>query len=274
MPRHFIAAQKYGNWKPWINCIDDNPPGDGGGGGSGGATIESLQAEIQSLKQTAENQAGVIQNLRGFERKYKLAAEAVGDMDPSRLQQLKNAEENLAAQQRQSEDAALKIRQDVIAEYDPKLKTANSEKEALQSQLDDANLTYDIFRAFNNNGGIGSRFESFKQLAASNFERNKDGGLQIRDDAGELVIYKDPDAPTGTDSERVATPADFMKMLSSGAIAKSRFQFNQLEMLQLTLEAYNKSDGPLLPGNNGYNSVKSLDEMSQGELAKLAFKQV
>ena len=258
MPRHFIAAQKSGTWKPWVNCIDENPPSDGGGGGGGGgggATIESLQAEIQQLKQTAENQAGVIQNLRGFERKYKLAAEAVGDMDPSRLQQLKNAEENLAAQQRQSEDAALKIRQDVISEYDPKLKAANSEKEALQNQLADANLTYDIFKAFNGNGGIGSRFESFKKLAFSNFERNKEGGLQIRDD------------------ERVATPADFIKMLGSGAIAKSRFQFHELEMLQLTLEAYNKSDGPLLPGNNGYNSVKSLDEMSQGELAELAFKQ-
>lgn len=273
MPRHFIALQKYGNLKPWLNSIDDTPPGEepGSGGASpsgGGATVEELQAQIAELRNTLAGKEEVINKLRPIERKYKTIAAGLSD---ERLQELKVADQRLAEVQSQKEQEALKIRQQVAAEYDPKIQELTKEKADLQSQLKQSQLTYQIFKAFNANGGIGSRFQSFQQLASPNFERNEKGLLQIRDDAGQLVIYKDPDAKAGTESERVATPADFLKMLGDGTIGKSIYQFNQLEMLQLTLEPFNKAGGPLLPGNNGYNRVKSLDDMSQAEIGEIAF---
>ena len=132
-------------------------------------------------------------------------------------------------------------------------------------------MAFDLFKDFNGNGGIGSRFESFMQLAGRNFERGQDGAIQVRDDAGVLVIYKDPAAKAGESSERVATPADFLKMLASGDAGKG-YRFNQLEMLRLTLEASNKSSGAGLPGQNGYNGTKPIGEMSQSELAQIAFR--
>lgn len=271
MPRHFITQLKYGNLQPWINCIDDTPPSDdlSGTGGGGGVDVVALQAQVKELQEANQAKDGIIQKLRPIERKWNTVA---GGLSEQRLEELKIADQRLAELQQQQEQSALKIRQEVASEYDPKIQGLTKEKEQLTSRLQQTQLTYDIFREFNANGGIGSRFEAFTQLAGKNFERNKEGHLQIRDDAGQLLIYKDPDAKAGSELERVATPADFMKMLADGTIVKSNYQFNQLEMLQLTLEAHNKASGAGLPGNPGYNGTKPLQEMSQAELGKLAFK--
>lgn len=277
MPRHFIAQLKYGNLTPWINSIEGDPPGEGEGGGAGGGSLDAaaLQAQLKQLNQDIKNRDEVIGKLRGFERKYKLAAEAVGDLDPDRLKTLDEQANTYAARlaemERQQEEIKLKARQEVLSEYDPKLQTLNKEKEQLQNQVSEVKMTFDLFQDFNANGGIGNRFEAFVQLAGGNFERNKEGNIQVRDDAGSLVIYKDPDAKAGESSERVATPADFLKMLGSGDIGK-QYKFNQLEMLKLTLEAHNKSSGAGLPGQNGYNGTKPLADMSQSELASMIFQ--
>lgn len=268
MPRFFVAFQKYGNLSPWINCIDPEPPaGEGLPAGSGGPSVESLQQQIAQLQQEIASKDGIIGKLRPIERKWNTVA---GGLSDDRLEELRTADQRLAELQQQQEQVELEIRQRVASEYDPKIQGLTKEKEALSSQLEDSNQTYEIFRAFNANGGIGKRFESFRKLTGGNFERNNENGLQVRDDAGQLVIYKDPDAPAGA-NERVATPNDFVNMLASGAISKSSYQFNQLDMLLYTLEAFNKAGGPLLPDRNGYNGSKPLAEMSKSELEKAAF---
>ncbi len=271
MPRHFIAQLKYGNLKPWIHCIDDQPPGEGEGGGSGGVNVAALQSELAQLREQIDGQKNLIQTLRGFERQYKTVSGVLGDLDPERLENLKRTDERLAQQQQHQEQQALEIRQQVASEYDPKIQALNKEKQTLQDELGAVNLTFDLFRDFNANGGIGSRFQSFMKIAGGNFERNQEGGIQVRDDAGNLVIYKDPDTKPGESSERVATPADFLKMLANGDVAKGSYRFNELEMLSLTLEAANKSSGAGLPTNSGYNTSKPLQDLSQNELGKMAF---
>ena len=274
MPRHFIAHQKYGNLKPWLNNIDDSPPaneGDLGGGGSQAAeaSVEDLQAQIAQLQSTLANKDGIINKLRPIERKWNAVAAGLSE---DRLEELKQADQKLVELQSQQEQAALKLRREIAAEYDPKLQELNKQKSTLEQQLEGKNLEYDIFRAYNANGGIGEHFESFIELSKGNFERNKDGHLQVRDDAGNLIIYKDPDAKAGMESERVATAADFIKMLADGTIAKSKYQFRRLPMLQFAMDSYNKASGPLLPDDTGYNGVKPLGELSQTELGSLIFK--
>ena len=112
----------------------------------------------------------------------------------------------------------------------------------------------------------------FLRSPTPNLKRMDDESIQIRDDAGTLLLYKET-GKTGETSERVATVDDFIKMLGDGTLAKSKhYVFRELPMLQYTLEAHNKSSGPLLPGESGYNGLKPLSEMSQAELGSVAFK--
>lgn len=261
MPRHFIAVQKY-------LSIDPDPADPGaslGGSGNGGPSLEQLQAQISDLQSKTQGQEALITKLRGFERQYRSLEAIVGETNPEKLQALRDAQKNLEQQQAQAEQAVLKAKTEVSQEYKSKLDATTQQLTTAQQEAEKVRTQFDLFKAFNANGGIGSRFEAFLNLASANFERTEKGTLQVRDDAGTLI--------TATDDKGVAMPVSpqkFIKMLNAGEL--DNYQFNQREMLQLTLEAYNKSSGAGLPGSNGLPSGGNLQTMSQAELANYAFR--
>lgn len=269
MPRFFVAARKY---SPWL-CVDSDPgdPGaDVGGGGSGGApdsagslSIEELQAQLSELQTKTQGQDSLITKLRGIERQHKSMEAILGETNPERLQQLRDAEAELQKQQSTREQAVIDARNEVATEKKEEIDHLNKQLSVAKNESAQIQTKFELFQAFNANGGIGSRFEAFLNLASNNFERDSQKHLQVRDDQGKLVVISDDKG------DRAATPADFIKMLGSGDL--EGYQFNQMQMLQLTLEAYNKASGSGLPRDNGYNVTKPLSEMSKEELAKAAF---
>ena len=246
--------------------IDAEPPGqDTATSGSGGPSLEQLQAQLQQSQAKAEGQEALIAKLRLFERQYKSLEAIVGETNPEKLQELREAATQLEQQKAKAEQAVMQARTEVTQEYKGKLETVTDQLTTAQKEAQAVQTKFALFQAFNGNGGIGSRFEAFVNLAATNFERLPSGELQVRDDAGTLI--------TATDEQGVAkpvTPSTFVKLLASGGL--DNYQLNQREMLQLTLEAYNKSSGAGLPGSNGAPGGSSLQSMSQAELAKYAFQ--
>lgn len=249
--------------KPWqILCVTPDPAGEGGGGG-GELTVEALQAQIAELQQQNQGAMELIKKLRPFETKVQRLESTLGTTDPAKLLELKSAEAQLQQQAAEIERQVAAAKTEVATTYQEQIKALNARVEAAAQQSQQTQLTFDIFKAYNANGGIGDRFDSFMQLAQGNFRYAEDKSLQVVDDAGKLLIASDD---TGN---RPATPADFMKLLAANKL--EGYQFNRASMLQLTLEAYNKASGAGLPQNNGYNGGKAFSEMSQSELSKYAF---
>lgn len=250
--------------KPWqILCATPDPIGEGGGGGGGELTVEALQAQIAELQQQNQGYAKLVGKLRPIEDKYQKLESLLGTADPAKLIELKNAEAQLQQQAAEIERQVAAAKIEVSSTYQDQIKALNTRVEAAAQQSQQTQLTFDIFKAYNANGGIGDRFDSFMQLAQGNFRYAEDKSLQVVDDTGKLLIASDD---TGN---RPASPADFMKMLAANKL--EGYQFGRASMLQLTLEAYNKASGAGIPANNGYNSGKAFSEMSQSELSKYAF---
>ena len=71
MPRHFIAQQKYGNLKPWVNCIEPDPANEGEVGGGGGASDSPITPDSTPASKEDEeiqNPQGVLNTLRKFQQ--------------------------------------------------------------------------------------------------------------------------------------------------------------------------------------------------------------
>ena len=96
------------------------------------------------------------------------------------------------------------------------------------------------------------------------FERVSDGSIQVKDETGKQVLFKD-----GKGTERLATPAEFMKMLAMDTL--EGYQFSNKPLMQYSFSAYNKAMGANLPTATSVPNGRDLQEMSQSELAKHAF---
>lgn len=253
---------RYGT--PWLS-VETDPPGEENGGSGSAPNLETLQQQLSELQQKTSGQQELIEKLRGFERQYKSLEAIVGETNPDRLQQLREAESKLKEAQAAEQQKILDARNAAADEYTGQITKLTTQLSEAQQKAAQVETTYELFQAFNGNGGIGDRFQGFVGLAGGNFERDNNGKLQVRDDAGNLVVFKPKEGP-----DRVASPAEFIKML--GANQLEGYQFNQLSMLQLTLEAYNKSSGSGLPGDNGIPVGVDIHKMSQANLGEMAFK--
>jgi len=248
------------NFSPWLSVdpepIEDIPPG--GGTPAVDPRIADLEAKLQSYE-------GIIEKLRPVERNYKKLEAILGDTDPERLQQLRDAESKAQMQESQIEQQLLAARNEVAKEYEPRIQDLNSQLDERDKRMKEIDREYQLYQEFNRNEGIGKKFKTFMRLASDYVTEKSDGSLQVVDEAGKQVIYKDKDS-----GDRVASPGDFMKMLASGASMES-YQFTDLDSLRTTFEPYNKAQGVNLPSSNGLPSGKALHEASQSELAKVAF---
>ena len=179
----FKFHSKYGqNLSPWVNGIDGDPPVDGGASTGTGVgevpvaplgedkpadvDVNALLEQISALQTQNDKSEALVQKLRPFERRWNQVA---GDISPDRLQELKDADQRLAQIQQEQEQKVLAIRtevtKEITGEYQPKLDTLTEENRKLTTDLSKAELRYDIFKAFQFNGGIGDRFNSFLTLA-------------------------------------------------------------------------------------------------------------
>ncbi|MEL7494636.1 MAG: hypothetical protein AAGJ95_11835 [Cyanobacteria bacterium J06554_11] len=269
MRRYFVSLLKYGT----PHCsIDTDPPSDGGEGGGGGGGAGEPQPDISALQTQLTEYKKVINNYRQKESSYESALRQqkrmealLGDISPDKLVELRDAENKLASAKEQQEQRLLEERNAVASEYKQQIEQLNQKTSQYEQEIAGQRKEYELFKAFNANGGIPERFNGFVRLAADNFKRAQDNSMQVFDDTGKLVIFNDKNG------DRAATPADFLQMLASGQLDES-YTFNDLELMKLTTQAYNKSSGSGLPSNNGYNASKPLSEMSQTELAQIAFK--
>lgn len=259
MPRHFITELKY--LSPSISPDPEGDPPAGGGGG--GPTTEELQAALDNLQSELSAKNSIIDKLRPTERKYQQVSQILGEVSPEKLAELRDAERRLEEQQAKQDQLVLGIKQEAQTEWQEQVDGLQKSNKALTLEVAKVNQKFDLFRAFNNNGGIGARFDGFESLAGKNFERNKtSGALQVRDDQKRLVTFKD------AEGERPATAEEFIQMLGQGDLGE--YKFSQLDLIKLTLEPAKKSSGVDMPGNSGYNRTKPLNEMTQTELAKAA----
>ena len=76
MPRHFIAQQKYGNLKPWINTVEPDPANEGeegGGGSTPDSPITPAPTPANGGNEEIQNPQGVLNTLRKFQQYGSLA---------------------------------------------------------------------------------------------------------------------------------------------------------------------------------------------------------
>jgi hypothetical protein len=247
--------------------IDAEPPADGNGEGGVPTPSPTIDpSQFQELQDKVKAYEGIIEKLRPVERNYKKLEAILGDTNPERLQELREAEQRYQQSQKDQEQVLLQTRNEVAQEYEPRIKDLNDQLSDRDKRMKEIDREYQLYQEFNRNEGIGKKFKTFIRLASDYVVEKQDGTFQVVDESGKQVIYKDKES-----GDRVATPGDFMKMLASG-IPMDAYKFTDLDSLRRTFEPYNKAMGAGLPTANGLPSGKPLHEMSQAELAKYAFK--
>jgi hypothetical protein len=272
VPYQFLQSGFTLQWDG-ICHVDTEPAGDGLGdttpqpsGDSGNADLASLQAQLQELQKQNQAYSGIIEKLRPVERNYKKLEAILGDTDPEKLQQLREADQRLKQQQDEINAKILEAQNKTAAEYKQQIEAIQKENQQLSETKRKTDLTFELFKAFNVSDGIGDSFEGFLDLSMRYFDRNQEGTLQVKDDLGKQVIFK------GEDGERrPATPAEFMKMLAADDLED--YQFSNKRLMQYSFNAYNQSKGAGLPANNGHDIPKNLSELPQSELFRYAFKE-
>lgn len=249
---------------PWLTIDPD--PADPGNDAGGGVVDPDPNPEIEQLRREAESYKGIVEKLRPIERQYKRLEALVGTTDPEKLQELRDAEQRYQQSQSDVESKVLEARNAVTADYEGQLKELNTKVQQYETKAQQQATEYELFRAFNSTEGEGPKFKSFVKLAGEYFERDSSGNLKVHDENGAPIIYSDK-----TTGDRAASPEDFMKMLVSGELDE-KYRFSDIESLKRMFAPYNKAMGAGLPTRNGVPSGKALQDMSQAELGKLAFK--
>lgn len=279
------------HFKPW-SFVDPEPSDSTEGAGTGTAGIEAVAVppvaavtpqstdgddgdtlkSLQSLRAELDAKDKALANSRKIERQYKSIEALLGTTDPEKLQQLREAEQLRQQQESQIEEQLAAAKAAALEGIKPTLESLRKEKTTLEEttstlKKDNQQIRdqFEIFRAFNEAGGIGTRFEGFVELASRYFERGEKGALQVKDTMGNVVhIEKDG-------AEVPATPAQFMRLLSKGELPE-KYAFTSVDMIQLAFPPANQSQGANLPTSSGFATGKPLQEMTQAELAKHAFK--
>lgn len=278
-------------FKPWF-FVDPEPSDSAEGAGTGTAGIEPVAVppvaavtpqstdgpdgdtlkSLQSLRAELDAKDKALANSRKIERQYKTIEALLGTTDPEKLQQLREAEQQRQQQEAQIEEQLAAAKQAALEGVKPTIESLRKEKVTLEettATLKENNQQikdqFEIFKAFNEADGIGTRFEGFIELASRYFERGEQGALQVKDAMGN-VIHVEKDG-----AEAPATPAQFMKLLSKGQLP-DKYVFASMDMIQLAFPPANQSQGANLPTSSGFATSKALQEMTQAELAQHAFK--
>jgi hypothetical protein len=228
---------------------------------------EEVSAKFQAAADEIAGRKKALASAREFERKYKRYQAVLGDTAPERLKELMDADQRSAEIEQNLESRLLEERQRVEREKQAQLDEVRSEADKARDLAAQVTKRYDVFRAYNQKGGLPPRFESFAALSEANISYDKEGSVEIRDDAGKLLTFKPKDLK---EQERKASLEDFIEMVSSGGIDEYKFQ--HAEAMKLCMEVYNGSSGSGLPSINGSGSSsgdwKSLsgDALWQGAL--------
>ena len=224
----------------------------------GSDQIEALKAEL-AAKQKA------LDNARQIERRYKSLEAIVGDTNPEKLQELRDAEIRLKQQQEEAERRLIEAKNSVKSEYEQQIAELSKQNSSLMTEQQKIAMTFELFRHFNAAEGDGEQFEGFITLSDGLFHRTDSGQIQVKDSMGRLVTTKDE-----TGNLRPATPKEFMKLLASGRL-DDEFDIKNASLLKMTFAPYNKAMGANLPSGNGAPMPKELSSLSQSQLGSLIF---
>lgn len=247
--------------------IDADPPIDNGTPAdldtpapSGGslADIESLRAELAAKEKA-------LANARQIERRYKSLEAIVGDTNPEKLQELRDAEIKLKQQQEEAERRLIEAKNSVKSEYEQQIAELSKQNSSLMTEKQKIDMTFELFRHFNAAEGDGEQFEGFITLSEGLFHRTDSGQIQVKDSMGRLVTTKDE-----TGNLRPATPKEFMKLLAAGKL-DDEFDIKNASLLKMTFAPYNKAMGAGIPSGNGAPLPKDLGSLSQSQLGAMIF---
>jgi hypothetical protein len=248
--------------------VDVDPPGDGTappldtpaptGGDDANSQLESLRSEL-AAKQKA------LDNARQIERRYKSLEAIVGDTNPEKLQELRDAEQRLKQEQAERERLIIEAKNQVTSEYKSHIDELQKLNTKLASEQQQVALTFELFKEFNQAEGDGTKFDGFVTLSQGLFHRTDSGEIQVKDAKGRIVTTKDEDSTL-----RPATPREFMKLLIAGKLDND-YDIPNADFLKMSFAPYNKAMGAGLPSGNGAPMPKDLSSLSQAQLGSLIF---
>ena len=264
-PKWYIAD---GFWDG-ICRVDPGPAGDGGGvgvgdagagpaGGGGGDAGGSEPSEVEALRKA-------LANARQFEKNYKRLEAIVGDTNPEKLQELRDADQRLKHEQSERERLIIEAKNAVAAENKGTIDELQKQNSTLSSEREKIKMTFDLFKEFNQAEGDGTKFEGFVTLAQGLFERTDSGDIQVKDANGRTITTKDEDSTL-----RPATPREFMKLLIAGKL-DNEYSIPNADFLKMSFAPYNKAMGAGLPSGNGAPMPKDLASLSQSQLGGIVF---
>lgn len=264
-PKRYLAD---GFWDG-ICRVDPDPAGDAGAGvgeppspsdlnGEGGGSGNGAQSEVEALRKA-------LANARQFEKRYKSLEAIVGDTNPERLQELREAETRAKQQQEEAEKRIIDAKNSVKSEFEQQIAELNKQNAKLMTEQQKVSMTFELFRHFNGAEGDGEQFEGFITLSEGLFHRTDSGEIQVKDSMGRLITTKDE-----TGNLRAATPKEFMKLLAAGKL-DDEFDIKNASLLKMTFAPYNKAMGAGLPSGNAGPMPKNLAELSQSQLGSLVF---
>lgn len=248
--------------------VDVDPPSEGGAsleadiqtptGGFSQSEIEALRAEL-AAKQKA------LDNARQIERRYKSLEAIVGDTNPEKLQELRDAEQRLKQEQAERERLIIEAKNQVTSEYKGHIDELQKLNTKLASEQQQVALTFELFKEFNQAEGDGTKFDGFVTLSQGLFHRMDSGEIQVKDAKGRIVTTKDDDGTL-----RPAMPREFMKLLIAGKLDND-YDIPNADFLKMSFAPYNKAMGAGIPSGNGAPMPKDLSSLSQAQLGSLIF---
>jgi hypothetical protein len=248
-------------------CRVETEPVDAGAGdnlGSGTPPGDDLAAQLEALQNQLAAKEKALANSRQVEKNYRRLEAIVGDTNPEKLQELRDADQRLKQEQSDRERMIIEAKNSVTAEYKGTIDELQKQNSTLSSEREKIKMTFDLFKEFNQAEGDGTKFDGFVTLAQGLFERTDSGAIQVKDANGRTITTKDEDSTL-----RPATPREFMKLLIAGKLEE--YNIPNADFLKMSFAPYNKAMGAGLPSTNGAPMPKDLGSLSQSQLGSLIF---
>lgn len=243
--------------------VDADPPGDVGEPAPSAG--DDVAAQIEALKAELAGKEDALAKSRQFERRYRSLEAIVGDTNPEKLQELRDAEQRLKQEQAERERLIIEAKNQVTSEYKGHIDELQKLNAKLTAEQQQVLLTFDLFKEFNQAEGDGTKFDGFVTLSQGLFHRTDSGEIQVKDAKGRIVTTKDEDSTL-----RPATPREFMKLLIAGKLDND-YDIPNADFLKMSFAPYNKAMGAGLPSGNGAPMPKDLSSLSQAQLGSLIF---
>lgn len=247
--------------------VDVDPPSENGAPLEPDTLTQQFQGmeQLEALKAELAAKEKALANARQIERRYKSLEAIVGDTNPEKLQELRDAEQRLKQEQAERERMILEAKNQVTSEYKGHIDELQKLNAKLTAEQQQVSLTFDLFKEFNQAEGDGTKFDGFVTLSQGLFHRLDSGEIQVKDAKGRVITTKDEDSTL-----RPATPKEFMKMLIAGKLDND-YDIPNADFLKMSFAPYNKAMGAGLPSGNGSPLPKDLSSLSQSQLGSLIF---